>query len=91
MHDLSHFPHYITAPMCQCMIIFICMFMVLKQTKTLINIKGVKQQQQHKTERQGPKGRPQQVKQKVKHINKTKEKTNTSELGFLDKSMRVKT
>ena len=55
MHDLSHFPHYITVAMCQCMIIFICMFMVLKQIKTLISIKGVKQ---HKTERQGLIGRP---------------------------------
>ena len=51
MHDLSHFPRYITAPMCQCMIIFICMFMVLKQTKTLISIKGVKQEQNNTKQR----------------------------------------
>jgi len=42
MNDL---PHYIIAPMHQC----IFMFMVFKQTKTLINIKEIKQD---KTDRQ---------------------------------------
>ena len=44
MNDL---PHYIIAPMHQCMFMF--MFMVFKQTKTLINIKEIKQD---KTNRQ---------------------------------------
>jgi len=42
MHDL---PNYITTPMYQYMIIFKYMFMIFKQSKTLINIKEKKQQQ----------------------------------------------
>jgi len=43
MHDLLHLPHYITTPIHQCMFIFMCMFMVFKQSKTLIIIKEIKQ------------------------------------------------
>ena len=33
MHDLLHLSHYIIAPMHQCMIIFKCVVMILKQNK----------------------------------------------------------
>ena len=39
MHDL---PHCNIAPMHQCIFIFMCMFIVFKQSKTLINIKRIK-------------------------------------------------
>ena len=42
MHDLPHLPYFIITPMHQFMFIFICMFTVFKQIKTLINKKGDK-------------------------------------------------
>ena len=81
MHDL---PHYITTPMYQYMIIFKCMFMIFKQSKTLIKIKE-KKQQQNKTKQNREtetQGQAKQVKQKVKHVYKTKEKQTRVNWGF---------
>ena len=53
MHGLPHLPHCIIAHMHQCMFIFMCMFMVFKQSKTLMSIKEIKQnkaKQNKKTE-----------------------------------------
>ena len=73
------------------MIIFKCMFMIFKQSKTLINIKEINQSKL----KQNRVKKCIQIwklgKTEAKHVDKTKEKQTEGELGFLGKSMCMHT
>ena len=87
MYNLLHLPHYITTPMHQCIFMFICMFMVFKQSKTLNSIKEIKT---NKTKQRGGNLKICKLSwTETKHFRKNKKRSNKNELWFLGMSVHA--